>query len=445
MAMQKQQKQLYEFGPYRIDASERILIREGQPVALAPKAFDTLLVLVENSGHVVDKEELMSRVWPDTFVEEVNLAVNVSSVRKVLGARPDGRQYIETVPKRGYRFVADIRKVEIDLNDLLLKEHIQSSIEVTTELTGHEDEGAQEIPREEVSRYRATATSYEDSRRQADAGQMSVIRRYKTRAAIIAALLVVAVAAAFLHFSRKAALTEKDTILVADFINTTGDSVFDPTLKQALAVQLQQSPFLSMFSDQRVQETLRYMSRSPDERVTGAVAREICERQGIKAMLTGSIASLGSHYVITLEALNAQTGDVLAREQVEAERKEQVLRKLGEAASRLREKVGESISTMRRFDAPIEQATTTSLDALKAYSLGRQQHNRGDWSGAVPLYKHAIELDPDFALAYGGLAALHNNLFQFDLADQYGRKAFDLRSRLSERERLYISSNTTCT
>ena len=174
-------------------------------------------------------------------------------------------------------------------------------------------------------------------------------------------------ASAYFYSHRGRPLTERDTILLADFVNITGDPVFDGTLKQALTVQLGQSPFLNISQD-RVRETLRFMARSPDERVTKEIGRDICQRQGIKALLTGSIASLGSHYVITLETLNGQTGDALAREQVEAESKEQVIRKLGEAATKLREKLGESLSSIQKFDAPIEQATTSSLEALKAFA-----------------------------------------------------------------------------
>ena len=173
-------------------------------------------------------------------------------------------------------------------------------------------------------------------------------------------------------------MTEKDTILLTDFVNTTGDAVFDGTLKQALTVQLGQSPFLSIFSEDRVRGALRFMGRSPDERVTRDVAREICQRQGLKAMLSGSIASLGSHYVITLEATNAQTGDAIADEQVEAESKEQVLSALGVAATKLRQKLGESLASIQKFDAPIEQATTSSLEAFKAFSLGFERQLNGN-------------------------------------------------------------------
>ncbi len=268
------------------------------------------------------------------------------------------------------------------------------------------------------------------------------IKRHKKGAILIAALATVAIAASilFLHFRSARALTEKDTILLTDFVNTTGDSVFDGTLKQALAVQLGQSPFLNIFSEDRARGALRFMGRSPDERVTRDVGREICQRQGLKAMLVGSIASLGNHYVVTLEAMNAQTGDAIGREQAEAEHKEQVLRALGQAAMKLREKLGESLQSIQKFDAPIEQGTTSSLEAFKAFSLGVEQQLKGKYLEAIPFLKRATDIDPNFALAYGRMASMHYNSRQYDLAAEASQKAFELRDRVSERERLYISA-----
>ena len=241
--------------------------------------------------------------------------------------------------------------------------------------------------------------------------------------------------------TRFVALTDKDTILLADFVNTTGDAVFDGTLKQALAVQLGQSPFLNIFGDDRVREALRFMGRSPDERVTRDIGREICLRQGLKALLAGSIAALGSHYVVMLEAINAQTGDAIAREQTEAESKEQVLRELGEAATRLRERLGESLTSIQKFDALIEQATTSSLDALKAYSIGRELTLENKDREAIPFLKRAVELDPNFALAYDRLGGSYSNTGQQELAIEAFRKAFDLRERASEYEKLKITAD----
>ncbi|MCA1604941.1 MAG: tetratricopeptide repeat protein, partial [Acidobacteria bacterium] len=267
---------------------------------------------------------------------------------------------------------------------------------------------------------------------------------HKRSAVVALAVLVLAAVVLFWYFMHTRAtpiLTDKDTILIADFDNTTGDPVFDGALKQALAIQLEQSPFLNIFPQERVRETLRFMNRSPDERVTKDVAREICQRQGLKAYLASSIANLGSHLVITLEAVNAQTGDTLARQQVEAGSKEQVLSALGQAATKLREKLGESLASIQKFDAPVWQATTSSLEAFKAFSLGIEQTTRGKGGlEAIPFYKRAIELDPNFALAYSRLAVGYRNSAQGELASRFSQKAFELRERVTEREKFYITA-----
>lgn len=269
---------------------------------------------------------------------------------------------------------------------------------------------------------------------------VSEIKRHKTGAGIIAALFIVLVGAGvFFYFRHAQALTDKDTVLLADFVNTTGEPVFDGTLKQALAVQLGQSPFLNIYPEERVREALRFMGRSPDDRVTRDVAREIGQRQGLKAMLAGSISSLGSHYVLTLEAINVQSGDAIAREQGEADSKEQVLTTLGRVASQLREKLGESLGSIKKFDAPIEQATTSSLEALKAFSQGNDLRQQGHDREAVPFYKRAIEVDPNFAMAYARLGVAYNNWGETELAKEYSQKAYDLRDRVSEHEKFYIS------
>jgi serine/threonine protein kinase/tetratricopeptide (TPR) repeat protein len=261
--------------------------------------------------------------------------------------------------------------------------------------------------------------------------------------AVSTALIVAALAAAAFYWrSTKAqALTEKDTILLADFINTTGDPVFDGTLKQALAVQLQQSPFLYIFPDSRVRETLQFMGRSPEERVTGTTAREICERENIKASLNGSISALGTQYVISLDALNCRTGDSLARDQVTADSKEKVLPTLGQAVTRLRSKLGESLASVQRFDKPIQEVTTSSLDALKAFSQAVQLDTSGEELKAVPLYERATELDPNFALAYVNLASVYSNQYEEKRSIEYEMKAYALRDRVSDRERFNLDSS----
>jgi|HubBroStandDraft_1064217.scaffolds.fasta_scaffold00375_2 serine/threonine protein kinase/tetratricopeptide (TPR) repeat protein len=260
---------------------------------------------------------------------------------------------------------------------------------------------------------------------------------------LIPALIVALVAAGigFVFLKRGHALTEKDSILIADFVNTTADPVFDGTLKKALAVDLEQSPYLNVFPDQKIRQTLQFMGRSPGDRITGDVGREICQRDGIKAMLNGSIDSVGGQYVVTLEATNAASGDSLGRQQAQADKKEDVLNALHSAASKLRGQLGESLSMVQKYDMSLSQATTSSLDALKALTLGDARHATGDEFGAVPNYQHAVEIDPNFAMAYARLGTVYGNLGQTELSEQNRQKAFELRDRASEREKLYIMSH----
>jgi serine/threonine protein kinase/tetratricopeptide (TPR) repeat protein len=257
-------------------------------------------------------------------------------------------------------------------------------------------------------------------------------------AVVLAALIAGGI---FLRSQKTQAITEKDSILVADFVNTTNDPVFDGTLKKALAVDLEQSPYLNVFSDAKARHTLTLMGKQPDERITLETAREICQRNGVKAVVAGSIASLGSQYVVTLTAINAATGDTLSEVQGQADSKEQVLKTLDTTTTQLRGKLGESLASIQKFDRPLEEATTSSLEALKSFSLGDAKHAVSDEYGAIPLYKHAIELDPNFAMAYARLGTIYNNFGQTDLAEQYRNKAFELKDRASEREGLYITSH----
>lgn len=394
--MGQQTNGIYEFGSFRLDAQERLLQREGESVSLTPKAFDLLLALIERHGQLVEKEELFQTVWPDTIVEESNLSSNIALIRKALGDGAQGEYFIETVPKHGYRFVAEVRQI-----------------------------GAAQAAGLGV----------------APVGNPS--RTTTRRKAIIwgAIALFVSVAAAVSYFSRRPVLTDKDTILLADFVNKTGEEVFDGTLREALAIQLSQSPFLNIFSTEQVREGLRYMGRAPEDRLTQTVARELCQRYGLKAFLTGSIASLGHNYLLTLEAVNSQTGEVLAGELAEAENKEQVLKTLDRVTTQLRRKLGESLASIQKFDAPLEQVTTSSLMALKAYSLGTETLRRSQGPGndeALLYLKRAIELDPNFGQAYSTISTLYRNRGQQELASEYAQKAFELRDRVSEREKLAI-------
>jgi len=243
----------------------------------------------------------------------------------------------------------------------------------------------------------------------------------------------------WLFYARKAqALTEKDTIVLADFTNTTGDPEFDDTLKTALTVSLRQSPFLNVLGDEKVAATLRLMARPTTTPLTPDVTRELCQRAGSKAYVAGAIASLGSEYVLGLKAVNCQGGDTLGQEQVTAAAKEKVLDALGEAASKLRGKLGESLATVQKFDVPLSEATTSSLEALKAYSLGEKAHGT---SAAPPYHQRAIELDPNFAMGYEGLGLDYLVLGETGRAMEYLTKAFRLRAHASEREKLFITGN----
>jgi len=300
----------------------------------------------------------------------------------------------------------------------------------------------QRLKRDTESHSAAATTTTSGSISSADSGA----RRKKLGGYILAAALVsVAVVAGALYVRSRSArstsrpLTEKDTIVLADFTNSTGDPVYDGTLKQALAVDLQQSPFLNILSDSKAGETLKLMGRASSERVAGEVATELCLRTGSQAVVSGSIANLGSQYVVTLDAVACNNGDSLAKERAEAASKEGVLKALDTSAATLRARLGESLASVQKFDVPME-ATTPSLDALKAYSMAiATGRTKGD-SEAIPFMKRAIELDPNFAMAYVGLGIEYANLGQPGVAADYGRKAYTLRDRVSDREKFRISA-----
>ncbi|HXY00952.1 MAG TPA: protein kinase [Candidatus Limnocylindrales bacterium] len=266
--------------------------------------------------------------------------------------------------------------------------------------------------------------------------------RVVTLVGVAFTVLIVLAGAGYFYLHRTPKLTEKDTIVVADFTNTTGDPVFDGTLRQGLTVQLEQSPYLSLVPDQRIQQNLKLMGQPPDARLTPQIARDLCQRTEGAAILDGSIANLGNQYVLGLKAESCRTSDSLAGEQARATGKEQVLAAMDKAAANLRSKLGESLSTVQKFDTPIEQATTPSLEALQAYSLGRQAlAAKGDNAAAVPFFQRAIALDPNFAMAYASLGTSYGNLGETSLGAENTRKAYELRERVSEREKFYIESH----
>jgi tetratricopeptide (TPR) repeat protein len=261
------------------------------------------------------------------------------------------------------------------------------------------------------------------------------------KAIIPAAAVVLALSVGgYFYFRRTLKLTNKDTIVLADFTNTTGDPVFDGTLRQAMAVQLEQSPFLSLVSEQQIRQTLTLMGKPGDAKLTPAIAVQLCQRTGSTAVLEGSIANIGSQYVLGFKAVNCRTGNNLTEEQVRATNKEQVLTAADKAAVSLRRSLGESLSTVEKFSTPLEQATTPSLEALQAYSLATEKNLQGESAPSLPFFERAIQLDPNFAMAYTGLGYTYSNISEPSLAAVNFKKAYDLRDRVTEREKLVIES-----
>jgi DNA-binding winged helix-turn-helix (wHTH) protein/tetratricopeptide (TPR) repeat protein len=405
-------RQFYEFGPYRIDPDHRRLTRETKPIPLQPKAFDILLVLVQNSEKVVPKDDLMKAVWPGTFVEESNLAQNVSVLRKTLGDAVGENRYIVTVPGRGYRFAGKVQVVDGDEivtgeeDKLIVESHTRSRLVVEE----------QHLP---VKALAAKPRSL--------------------RWLVLGSLLCVLVATAgYLYTHRAPKLTERDTIVLADFDNRTGDPVFDGTLRLGLSAQLEQSPFLNLLSDQGLRQTLALMAQPKDARLTLETAREVCQRTASTAVLGGSIAQIGTRYLLTLKAIDCSTGDSLASTEAEAADKNHVLDALGKIASEIRSKLGESLASVQKYDALPENVTTPSLEALKAYNLAHQAQVSNLLIDSVPLYERAISLDPNFAMAYLGLGITDFNLGETSHAAENVQKAYQLRASLSEREKLGI-------
>ena len=298
--------------------------------------------------------------------------------------------------------------------------------------------------RTDLQRLRRDSESGRTGVASAETGLKPAWKSFRWRAVTGATLLVIGLAiGGWLFFSRKAhALTDKDTIVLADFDNTTGDPVFDGTLRQGLSVQLEQSPFLSIISDQQIQQTLGLMGKPADAKLTPAIARELCQRTGSAAVLIGSIAQIGAQYLLTVKAVNCVSGESLASAEAQASDKTQVLNALGTVASVLRRKLGESVNTVRKFDTPLERATTPSLEALQSFSLGwKTLVGKGDSASAVPLFQRAITLDPNFAMAYAALGVAYSNLGERSLASENLRQAFELREHVSVREKMFIEAS----
>lgn len=418
----------YEFGPFCLNPQKRIVLREGEPLPLTPKCFDLLLALVERHDEILVKEELMETVWRDTVVEEGNLNRHISTLRRLLGESPNDHRYIVTMPGRGYRFVAEVREVFDEPPTVIRHEGRARSPAV--------DFVADSQPRRSSLPSAPTPEIVRVPSPNASPGRG---KRYLwIAAATLGGILVIGLVYG-LAFRPKPVVSSNDYILIADFSNATGDAVFDDTLKQALSVDLSQSPYLNILSEAKVHATLKLMTRPLDTQLTGDVAREVCQRAGGKAYISGSIARLDAKYVVGLHTVDCATGESIAREQVAADSKDRVLKALDEEGSSLRQKLGESLRTVRQFDVPLRDATTASLDALKAYSLGLQKDEEND-AAAIPFFNRAIELDPEFASAYAALAGCYRNMGESGLAEHNFTKAFELRGHVSEREKLIISA-----
>ncbi len=376
------------FDSFELDVTSGELRKGGHRLRLQPQPFRVLLLLIERTGQVVAREEIQRCLWKDsTFVDfEHGINFCINQIRGALSDSAEKPRYIETVPRRGYRFIGTVEQPSPTKQDNT-KEPTPPPIQAEPLVTPP--------------------------------------ARKRWPAVVALTLLAAAIAAGAYFFTRRApVLIGQDTIVLADFANSTGDAIFDDTLKTALHVSLRQSPFLNVLSDSGVTRSLQLMTRPASTKLTPEVARELCQRAGSKAYVSGSIANLGSEYVLGLKAVNCQSGDTLAEEQVTAASKEKVLDALGKAASQLRTELGESLATVKKFDVPLEEATTSSLEALKAYSLGD--------------YQHAIELDPNFAMGYLAVGTKWT-LSERGRAAEYITKAFQLREHASEREKLTIT------
>jgi DNA-binding winged helix-turn-helix (wHTH) protein/Tfp pilus assembly protein PilF len=399
---------LYEFGSFRVDPAKQQLLHDGQPVSITPKALETLIVLLRHAGEDVTREQLIEELWPDSFVEEANLSQNIFMLRKALGDTPEDRRYIVTLPGRGYRFAGKVNTIPA---------------EGETDLAAVTGQPARDVPLAEDS------------------------RSTKRNLGIWVYMLAIGAAAAagliisfFIGRPKAIALSEQDSVLVSEFTNKTGDAVFDDTLRQGMAVLLAQSPMLTLVSQDRIEQTLALMGRPAGTRLTPELARQVCERTGSAVLLEGSISTLGTRYVVGMVARNCRSGEVLAEEQEQVTKKEDVLNAVTQIAKRFRARIGESKSLIERHDTPLAQATTPSLDALKAYSLGWQVHEESGPAAAIPFFQRAVEIDPGFAAAHAALGLLHGTTGESALASQSIRRAYELRNHASDQERFFIDA-----
>jgi DNA-binding winged helix-turn-helix (wHTH) protein/tetratricopeptide (TPR) repeat protein len=416
-------RQALRFGEYSVRPLSRTLEKNGTRVRLYRQSFEILMMLLERPSEVVTRDELKKRLWPgDTFVDfEHGLNAAIRNLRRTLNDSPDAPRYIETIPRFGYRFIAQVCIVGNGVGEPVVESGSQANGflgQNTAVLVG--------IGKTEAG-LRSTAKA--------------INRRWIAIAAVAGVAIALCVGGWFLIAHRSQALAEKDTVVLADFANSTGDPIFDDTMKTALNVSLRQSPFLNVLPDSEIAEALQLMTRPAHTKLVPELAREVCQRAGSKAYIAGAIGSLGNEYVLGLKAVNCQNGDTLAQEQVTAESKEKVLDALGKESSKMRGELGESLASVQKFDVPLEQATTSSLEALKAYSLGRKTFYERGVAAALPYNQRAIELDPNFATGYRAIGVEYGDLGEVGRAGEYITKAFQLREHASEREKLEITAS----
>jgi DNA-binding winged helix-turn-helix (wHTH) protein len=398
MAGENRLPEVFRFGTFAVDVRSGELRKHGVRVKIQEQPFRLLALLLLRSGEVVTRDELRTQIWQaDTFVDFDNgLNTSINRLREALGDSANNPRFIETLPRRGYRFIAEVNATDI------------------------------EIPVSENGRS---------------------IRHPHRRTFLIAIVVFALIAGGGLlwRWRQVHRLTETDTIVVADFVNTTGDSVFDGALRRGLSVQLEQSPFLNLLSEQKIQQTLRLMKQPAAAKLTPEIAREVCERTSTTIALDGSISQIGTEYSLILRAVSCSDDKLITSTQAYAKDKKHVLEALGTASYDIRRKLGESLATVQKYDTPLVQATTSSLEALKVYSLGyKALTGNGDSAAAVPLLQQATKLDPNFAMAYVLLGASYWNLGENTAASQCIRKAFELRGGLSEAEKLRIESEYHC-
>src|SRR6266849_3521293 len=387
------------FGAFEADLRCGELRKDGIKVNLEGQPFQVLAALLERPGQLVTREELQKDLWPDeTFVDfEQGINAAVKRLRVALEDSADKPRFIETLPRRGYRFIARVENGALPTS------------------------AAVEVHLGPVFPLRPTPELWNK-------------RRIVVTAGVAAFLIVAAIASWRIFFSRPV-LAETDIILLASFVNKTGDPIFDNSLDKALEVKLTESPFLSLFPEPGVRETMRMMRHDPNERVTRELGIEICNRQGLKAVVVPEIAAFGSRYLITLEAIDARNQKSIARQQEEAENKDKLIAALGKAGSQLRRRLGESLSSLEKYDAPLDFATTSSLEALQAYRTGLMQFRYGKQREAIPFFERAVELDPQFCSAYSMLGSAYHGTGDGQASRKNFARAFELKDgRVTQEE-----------